>query len=159
MSVIACSSNGIPSPQRSFRLAGTGDPDGTIPLEWYSSTDKTSFHTFLRRSDVLVLSVPSTANTAALVDREAIAQLNPSAILINVGRGSTIDQDALVEALKAGKFAGAALDVTNPEPLPDGHSLFSLPNVIVTGVCALYSLFTDDFSADMLLYQFSTSLP
>jgi phosphoglycerate dehydrogenase-like enzyme len=141
MSVIACNSNGTRSPQRAFRLPGTGDPDGTIPLEWYSSTDKASFHTFLGRSDVLVLSVPSTANTTALVDREAIAQLDPSAILINVGRGTAIDQDALVEALKAGKLAGAALDVTAPEPLPDGHPLFSLPNVIVTGVCALNLVF------------------
>jgi phosphoglycerate dehydrogenase-like enzyme len=134
MSVIACSSNGIPSPQRSYRLPGTGDPDSSIPLEWY--TDKASLHAFLRRSDILVLSMPSTAKTAALVDREAIAQLDPSAILINVGRGSAIDQDTLVEALKSGKLAGAALDVTMPEPLPDGHPLFSLPNAIVTGVCA-----------------------
>lgn len=58
--------------------------------------------------------------------------MKPSAVIVNVGRGDAIDTDALVAALDTGKLAGAALDVTSPEPLPDGHTLFGRKNVIIT---------------------------
>ena len=60
------------------------------------------------------------------------AQMKPTAFVINVGRGEVIDQQALVRALESGQIAGAALDVTDPEPLPPGHALWSMPNVIIT---------------------------
>ena len=58
--------------------------------------------------------------------------MRPDAVLINVGRGALVDTDALVAALTAGHLAGALLDVTDPEPLPDGHPLWELPNVLIT---------------------------
>jgi phosphoglycerate dehydrogenase-like enzyme len=58
--------------------------------------------------------------------------MRPGAILVNVGRGGSVVQDDLVAALRSGRLAGAGLDVTEPEPLPAGHPLYSLPNVILT---------------------------
>jgi phosphoglycerate dehydrogenase-like enzyme len=89
-------------------------------------------HDVLARSDYAVLSAPLTASTRRLIGREELELLGPNGWLINVGRGAVVDTDALVAALKAGSLAGACLDVTEPEPLPDGHQLWSLPNVLVT---------------------------
>jgi phosphoglycerate dehydrogenase-like enzyme len=58
--------------------------------------------------------------------------MKASAILVNIGRGGLVDTDALVAALSTGRIAGAGVDVTDPEPLPDGHPLWSAPNVIIT---------------------------
>jgi phosphoglycerate dehydrogenase-like enzyme len=137
MSIIVCNSTGNKTRQKGFILPTTGDVEGSIPQEWFSSADRSSFHSFLSKLDVLVVTIPSTSKTQALVDRAAIGQLKPSSIIINVGRGETIDQEALIEALEkeGGGIAGAALDVATPEPLPDNHRLFSLGNVLVTPVC------------------------
>jgi phosphoglycerate dehydrogenase-like enzyme len=86
----------------------------------------------LDRSDVVVLALALTPETERIVDAEALATMPDHAWLVNVARGQHVDTDALVDALRAGTLGGAALDVTDPEPLPDGHPLWSLPNVIVT---------------------------
>jgi D-3-phosphoglycerate dehydrogenase len=86
----------------------------------------------VRESDFLVLAAPETDETRALLDARLLGQLRPHAWIVNVGRGSIVDTDALVEALRAGRLGGAALDVTDPEPLPPDHPLWALPNVIVT---------------------------
>ena len=104
----------------------------SIPSAWYSTTDSHSFASFLSRSDVILLSLPSTTATKKILNTSTIAHLKPSAVIVNVGRGDAIDTDALVTALNEGKIAGAALDVTDPEPLPDGHTLYGRPNVIIT---------------------------
>lgn len=87
---------------------------------------------FLPGADALVLALPATPETAGALSRERIALLPRSAYVVNVGRGSTVDQEALAEALRAGRLAGAALDVTVPEPLPADHPLWSCPNTIIT---------------------------
>ena len=84
------------------------------------------------RGDHFVLAAPATAATTHLVDAAALARMKEAAWIVNVARGSLIDTDALVAALANGAIGGAALDVTDPEPLPDGHPLWSLPNAIVT---------------------------
>lgn len=84
------------------------------------------------RADHVVLAAPATAATDHLVDASVLAQLAPTAWLVNVARGSLIDTDALVLALVEGSIAGAALDVTDPEPLPQQHPLWRLPNAIIT---------------------------
>ncbi|MDQ0680501.1 phosphoglycerate dehydrogenase-like enzyme [Arthrobacter pascens] len=82
--------------------------------------------------DYLVLAAPLTADTKGLVGADVLAAMKPSARLINVGRGELVDTPALTEALTSGSIAGAALDVVHPEPLPAGHPLWGLENVIIT---------------------------
>ncbi len=82
--------------------------------------------------DVLVLCVPGTPDTEGLLSAERIAILPQKTFVINVGRGTVIDQDALIEALNSGRIAGAALDVMYPEPLPADHPLWTARNCIIT---------------------------
>jgi phosphoglycerate dehydrogenase-like enzyme len=83
-------------------------------------------------ADVIVIAAPATDRTRSLVDADVLAAMRDDAWLVNVARGSLIDTDALVEALAAGRIGGAALDVTDPEPLPDGHPLWSEPRALIT---------------------------
>lgn len=84
------------------------------------------------RADHFVIAAPATAETAHLVDADTLARMKPTAWIVNVARGSLIDTDALVQALRGNTIGGAALDVTDPEPLPDGHPLWTLPNAVIT---------------------------
>jgi phosphoglycerate dehydrogenase-like enzyme/glyoxylase-like metal-dependent hydrolase (beta-lactamase superfamily II) len=86
----------------------------------------------LPRADVLVLSCPLTGATRGLIGKKELDLLPDGALLINVARGKVIETEALVAALESGKLAGAGLDVTEPEPLPDASPLWSLKNVIIT---------------------------
>jgi glyoxylate reductase len=88
-------------------------------------------HSALERADVVSLHTPLTPETRHLIDAEALARMKPSAILVNTARGPIIDQDALAEALREGRLAGAGLDVTDPEPLPTDHPLYDTPNLLV----------------------------
>nr|WP_326184440.1 D-2-hydroxyacid dehydrogenase [uncultured Oscillibacter sp.] len=81
---------------------------------------------------ILVMALPGTAETVHILDRERIALLPDDAYVINVGRGTAIDQEPLMEALNGGRLAGAALDVMDPEPLPKDHPLWRTKNLILT---------------------------
>lgn len=83
-------------------------------------------------ADVLVLVLPATAGTRGALDAATLALLPRRAWVVNVGRGTTLDEDALLGALRAGRIAGAALDVVATEPLPAGSPLWDAPNVILT---------------------------
>lgn len=83
------------------------------------------------RAHVIVLILPSTEETHWLIDRPQFALMRQGALLVNAARGPIVNTDALVEALQAGKIC-AALDVTDPEPLPEGHPLWSCPNLFIT---------------------------
>lgn len=85
----------------------------------------------LERADVVSLHTPLTRETRHLIDADALARMKPTALLVNTARGGVVDQDALREALHAGRIAGAALDVTEPEPLPADHPLLDAPNLLV----------------------------
>jgi glyoxylate reductase len=85
----------------------------------------------LGEADFVSVHTPLTPETHHLMNRDRFAQMKPGAILINTSRGPVVDTDALAEALREGTIAGAALDVTEPEPLPATHPLVSLPNCIV----------------------------
>ena len=84
------------------------------------------------RSDVLSLHAPATPATRHIVDRTAFAAMAEGSFLLNCARGSLVDHAALLDALDSGRLAAAGLDVTEPEPLPDGHPLLAHPRVIVT---------------------------
>ena len=90
-----------------------------------------SFEDLLRESDYVSLHVSLTPETQGFIDADAFALMKPTAILINTARGPVVDSEALYEALKSGQIASAALDVTDPEPLPADHKLLQLPNLIV----------------------------
>ena len=83
-------------------------------------------------TDYVVMVLPSTPETAGMVGAAALGVLKPTARLVNVGRGSTLDQDALCTALREGRIAGAALDVMSPEPLPADSPLWDVPNLILS---------------------------
>jgi phosphoglycerate dehydrogenase-like enzyme len=89
-------------------------------------------HEALARTDYLVLACPLTDLTRHLLDAEALATLEPSSVVVNVARGAVVDTDALVAALRTSGIRGAALDVTDPEPLPAEHPLWSLDNALLT---------------------------
>jgi glyoxylate reductase len=88
-------------------------------------------HAALARADVVSLHVPLTPATRALVDARALAAMKRTAILVNTARGGLVDQAALAAALHEGQIAAAALDVTDPEPLPPDDPLLAAPNVLV----------------------------
>ena len=83
-------------------------------------------------TDVLVLALALTAETTGIIGRPEFEALPDQAIVVNVARGGHVVTDELVDALQGGRIAAAALDVTDPEPLPDGHPLWSLPNCLIT---------------------------
>ena len=97
-----------------------------------STFGRSELKSALSQSDYVVLCVPSTGETRHLFNADGLAAMRRDAWLVNVGRGDAIDSDALVAALDSGQLAGAALDVTDPEPLPDGHPLWSHPRVLIT---------------------------
>jgi len=90
-----------------------------------------SFEELLKDADVLTLHCPSTPQTRKMMNRDAFAKLKRGACLINVGRGDLADPDALTTALQSGQLGAAALDVFDPEPIPAGHPMRALPNVIL----------------------------
>lgn len=87
---------------------------------------------FLKEAEYVVNTLPLTTETRGFFGPRELASMRSDAIFINIGRGGTVQTDALVEALRSGSIAGAALDVVDPEPLPSGHPLWSLENVILT---------------------------
>lgn len=86
----------------------------------------------LPETDLLVMALPGTPETAHILNRERISLLPAHAYVVNVGRGTAIDQEALADALNADRLAGAALDVMDPEPLPMDHFLRSAKNLLLT---------------------------
>jgi D-3-phosphoglycerate dehydrogenase / 2-oxoglutarate reductase len=91
----------------------------------------TSLDDLLPQSGIVTLHCPSTAQTRRMLSKEAFAKMKRGSILVNLARGDLVDTDALVAALQSGHLAGAALDVCDPEPIPPGHPLLQMPNVIV----------------------------
>ncbi|MGH7555094.1 MAG: D-2-hydroxyacid dehydrogenase [Longimicrobiales bacterium] len=107
------------------RNAG-GSEDG---VELITGDD--ALRTLLARSDYVVISVPSTRETRGMIGARELAAMRADAVLVNVARGEVVDEDALVEVLRAGRLRGAALDVFRTEPLPAESPLWDLPNVLI----------------------------
>lgn len=103
--------------------------------------------------DAIVLALPGTAQTDRMLSREVLAAIKPGATVVNVGRGTTVDEPALIEALSDGRVGFAALDVTYVEPLPSDSPLWDLPNVVISPHTAAISeheprLITELFAAN-----------
>jgi phosphoglycerate dehydrogenase-like enzyme len=107
-------------------------PPATAPPDGVQVWGADGFYRMLEHSDVVVVSAPGTAETYRMFDEAAFRHMRPGAMLVNVGRGTTVDLDALTQALQDGRIAGAGLDVTDPEPLPEGHPLWRMDNVVIT---------------------------
>ena len=118
----------------------TGKP---LPPDYDRMLPPEKLHEALSQADYIFSTLPFTEKTRHMLDRAAFAAVKPGAILVNIGRGGTIDHEALLEALEDGRLAGAGLDVTEPEPLPEGHPLWKAPNIIITPHCSAWSEATD----------------
>lgn len=107
-------------------------PEGARPEFIRDVLPSSQLDQLLARSDYVVLSPPVTPATKGMIGREQLARMKPDGYLINVGRGPLVDEAALVEALRARKIAGAALDVFDEEPLPESSPLWDLENLLIT---------------------------
>jgi phosphoglycerate dehydrogenase-like enzyme len=132
----------------SYRVPGTGDPDGSIPDRIVGVE---ALRDVASEADYLVLTLPLTAESRQVIDATVLAALPPTAWLINVSRGALVDEEALLAALRAGRLAGAVLDVFTTEPLPPDHPLWDAPNVTITAhVSGATSRFRDDLIVENL---------
>jgi phosphoglycerate dehydrogenase-like enzyme len=105
----------------------TPDPDrARVPVRFVD------LDSLLREADVVVLCAPLTDATRGMIDRRALTTMKDDAYLINVARGPMVSTDDLLEAMRSGRLAGAGLDVTDPEPLPQDHGLQVLPHVLIS---------------------------
>ncbi len=101
-------------------------------------------------ADFVVMTVPHTPATEGLMDRARLARMKPTAVLINIGRGMTVRLDDLVAALDAGELAGAGLDVLEQEPLPAGHPLWDMANVMITPHVAIQGPYLNERRYEVL---------
>ena len=115
MRVLAVRRSGEPAPEYVTRVGGPRELLALLP-----------------EADVVAIALPLTAETEGLFGAAALAAMKPGSYLINIARGRIVDTDALLAALQSGRLAGAALDVTDPEPLPPEHPLWRQRNVLIT---------------------------
>lgn len=115
------------------------DPYLSQDLIQSHNVESVTFEQLCDRSDLLSIHAPLTAETEDMIDADALARLDDDAVLANTGRGGVVDTDALVSALEQDELGFAALDVTDPEPLPEDHQLYELDNAMVTPHAAWYS--------------------
>ena len=94
--------------------------------------ERDDLHAMLREADFLVLAAPHTPESEGMIGQRELALLKPTAVLINIGRGALVDEDAMIRALQENRLAGAALDVAREEPPPQDSPLWDLPNVILS---------------------------
>lgn len=107
-------------------------PEKGGPTDEVIGFDLEDFHDALSRTDALVLACPLTDTTRGLIGEEELVTLPEDALLVNIARGPVVDTEALVSALRRSKLRGAALDVTDPEPLPEDSPLWDFENVQIT---------------------------
>jgi phosphoglycerate dehydrogenase-like enzyme len=143
---------------RAFGMTTIGTRRSYQPGDDHSAVDELrgtgDLHDVLARCDAVVVSAPGTAETENLFDKEAFAAMKPGALFCNVGRGSLVDEQALIEALESGHLGAAILDVTRQEPLPADDALWSAPNVWISPHCSA----SQERYTDKLLELFADNL-
>jgi phosphoglycerate dehydrogenase-like enzyme len=122
MNVLAVKRNALFSQGANPLVAETYPPERRIEM--------------ISRCDYVVVAAPLTSETRGMIGEAEFAAMKPTAVVINVGRGPVINEEAMVRALTGGRIAGAALDVFDHEPLPAGHPFYKLENVLLSPHCA-----------------------
>ncbi len=108
----------------------------------------------ISESDYLLAAAPLTPETRGLIGRQALAQMKPSAVFINLGRGPVVDEPALIEALRERRIKGAVLDVFDQEPLPEGHQFYGMDNVLLSPHSADHTATWLDDAMDFFIANF-----
>jgi len=156
MRVLACKRDPSQRADPDYCLPGTGDPEGRLPDAWLSPAQLPEL---LAQSDVVVMAAPLTAATRQMIGARELAAMKRSAYFINVGRGATVDEAALAQALASRTIAAAAVDVFAQEPPPAGHPLYALDNVILSPhVSGFVSSYDDWCSENLRRYLAGTPL-
>lgn len=139
--------------EEGFTEPGLGDPAGEFPSKWYHGKDQ--LHGFLASDlDLLVITLPQTRQTVKMIGKAEFDILSKKkTFLSNVGRGAVVDTDALIAALDAEQLRGAALDVTEPEPLNEDSKLWGYKNVVITPHCAGNSNHFNERTFKILAYN------
>ncbi len=114
------------------RVLGVRRTAGACPPEYDEMHTLDHLPALLPRADIVSCSLPNTVETRGLLDEAALRSMKPDALLLNVGRGTLLNPDVLAKVLASGHLSGAALDVCEPEPLPPGHPLWAMDNVLLT---------------------------
>ncbi len=127
MRVVALTRGGVKA-DRGYHEPGVGDPEGELPDEWVG---RDRLPDLLAQSDFVLVSVPLTPETTRLIGETELRAMKPTAYIVNIARGEIIDEDALVQALKENRIAGAGLDVFAHEPLAPESELWHLENAIL----------------------------
>lgn len=138
MEVLAYTRTEKPTPESrrddSYCVPGTGDPEGLIPTRWFHGASRDAVDDFLAQDlDILVVSLPLTESTRGILSYRQFELLSKRRTFVcNIARGGHIDQEALLQALERGQIRGAAIDVTDPEPLDSQNPLWKAPNLLIT---------------------------
>lgn len=113
---------------------GLGDTEGIFPSKWFSGGSTAELHEFLSSGlDLVIIALPLTDKTQGLISKPEFEVLGQhKSFVTNIARGPIVNTNDLIDALENDVIRGAAIDVTDPEPLPDGHRLWKTKNVIVT---------------------------
>lgn len=139
------------------RVRGVRRAAGPLPEGFDEEYTSDRICEAVRGADAVVMCLPGTKSAQKLVSAECIAQMRPDAILVNCGRGTTLDEEALIDALRTGRLGGAVLDVFAVEPLPADSSLWDMDNVVLTphiagndndpiNSCMIYDIFRENLS-------------
>lgn len=129
MEILALKRNPADHTDAGWNPPGVGDPEGRIPRRWYGPDERVAM---LAASDFITVTLPGTPHTRGFIGAREIAAMRPHAYIVNIGRGSVIDQAALIRALEEKRIGGAGLDVFEREPLEAESPLWTLENVILT---------------------------
>ena len=129
MTVHVMSRQGVGPRRETYSIPGTGDPEGTLPDRVFLQGEESEF---LAGLDFLVLSMPLTPSTKGIIGADLLRAMRPTAFLLNPARGPLVQEKALLQALREGWIAGAALDTHYYYPMPADHALWRFPNVIIT---------------------------
>jgi len=129
MAVLAYKRNPTIREDKGFIASGTGDPGGTLPDAYY---DPEHLLDMMAECDVVVNSLPATPATRKLITAESFGAMKPTSLFINIGRGTTVDEEALIGAIETGQISGVGLDVFATEPLPPDSPLWTYDNVIIS---------------------------